>query len=143
MHTIRVVVIRITLVVVPYLAIEMSRRAAPHSSSSLHLHVYECMDAGINRPLPLLMPWPETAHKNRHDGRRRNGTALRYMHLTAREYSSRRFYCCSIPPHVFPFRGIACLVSATYEAGRGPCHLPHAAYPMRQLGSSFLVNLAC
>lgn len=55
MHAIRVVVTRIiTLVVVPYLAMgNVTSRRTTHSSSSLHLHVCECMDAGIDRPLPF------------------------------------------------------------------------------------------
>jgi len=118
---------RSTLVVVPYLVIEMSRHAH-HSSSSLHLHGCKCMDAGIKPS--VFMPCPETAHKNRHDGRRRSGTVLRYMHLESNHCSDT--FVSFVSPHVFlPRDCMSCQHCHLrgYDQGtcRRPWHLPHAA----------------
>jgi hypothetical protein len=118
---------RSTLVVVPYLPIEMSRHAH-HSSSSLHLHGCKCMDAGINRPSSCRVRRQLT----RTDMMVDVAAAQSCVTCTSKIIIVLTFLFHSSPPTCF-FNGIACLVStATCEATTKEPVAGPGIYPMQR-----------
>jgi hypothetical protein len=102
---------RSTLVVVPYLVIEMSRHAH-HSSSSLHLHGCKCMDAGIK---PTVFSCRVRRQLTRTDMMVDVAAAQFCVTCTSKVIIVLTLLFHSSPPTCF-FRGIAYLVSTAHAA---------------------------
>lgn len=145
MHTIRVVAVALhgnTLVAVPYvgLTVKLSRHAALHYlRSSLHLHVCNCMDAGIDRcrRLHVFMPCPQTAHKNRHwEAYCREVVKAKYCYLicTSQLWDSNQHSACFTSSLYLPTPDSIPTLEVHIRSVRKPDNHPsRATYPIHRL----------